>query len=86
LVLGAFLTIFLTLIIGARTRRSRKIYPVAGLLVALLSAAHSLVDFSLQIPGLTIVVFALVGVGVTQSVAARDPAPAFSVALEKSRK
>jgi O-antigen ligase len=86
LVLGAFLIIFLTMIHGARTRRSRKIYPVAGLMIALLSAAHSLIDFSLQIPGLTIVVFALVGVGVAQSVAARDAAPAFGVSPKKIAK
>jgi O-antigen ligase len=84
LVLCVFLMIFFALVTGSRTRRSGKIYPVAGLLIALLSAAHSLIDFSLQIPGLTIVVFAVVGVGIAQSFVARDAALAFSVSLEKS--
>jgi hypothetical protein len=74
IVLCALLTIFFALIIGSTIRRSGKIYPVAGLLLLSLSAVHSLIDFSLQIPGLTIVVFAVVGVGIAQSVAARDAA------------
>jgi O-antigen ligase len=86
LVLSTLLIIFFTLIAGSRTRRSRAIYPLAGLLIALLSAGHSLIDFSLQIPGLTIVVFAVVGVGIAQSVAARDASPAVSGLPECSRK
>jgi O-antigen ligase len=45
LVLGAFLMIIWTLVIGSRVRRSGKIYPVAGLLFALLSATHCLSRF-----------------------------------------
>jgi hypothetical protein len=65
--------IFFALIIGSATRCSGKIYPIAGLLLFSLSAAHSLIDFSLQIPGLTIVIFAVVSVGIAQSIVARDP-------------
>jgi O-antigen ligase len=67
LVLCVLLMIFFKLIIGSKTRRSGRIYPLAGLSILLLSAAHSLIDFSLQIPGLTIVVFAIAGIGLAQS-------------------
>ena len=52
---------------GVRTRRRDRIIPAAALSVGLLAVAHSLVDFSLQIPGFAIVVFGLLGVGVAQS-------------------
>jgi hypothetical protein len=52
---------------GVRTRRRDRIIPAAALSVGLLAALHSLVDFSLQIPGFAIVVFGLLGVGVAQS-------------------
>jgi O-antigen ligase len=52
---------------GARTRRRDRIIPAAALAVALLAVLHSLVDFSLQIPGLAVVVFGLLGAGVAQS-------------------
>jgi hypothetical protein len=41
--------------------------PVGALAVAILGLAHSIIDFSLQIPGYAIVVFALVGAGLAQS-------------------
>jgi O-antigen ligase len=52
---------------GLRTRRRDRIIPAAALSVGLLAALHSLVDFSLQIPGFAIVVFGLLGAGVAQS-------------------
>jgi O-antigen ligase len=52
---------------GVRTRRRDRIIPAAALSVGLLAVFHSLVDFSLQIPGFAIVVFGLLGVGVSQS-------------------
>ena len=52
---------------GVRTRRRDRIIPAAALSVGLLAVFHSLVDFSLQIPGFAIVVFGLLGVGVAQS-------------------
>ena len=52
---------------GIRTRRRDRIIPAAALAVGLVAAFHSLVDFSLQIPGFAIVVFGLLGVGVAQS-------------------
>ena len=52
---------------GVRTRRRDLIMPVGALTVALLSLTHSCIDFSLQIPGYSIVVFSLVGAGLAQS-------------------
>jgi O-antigen ligase len=52
---------------GVRSRRRDRIIPTAALSVALVAVCHSLVDFSMQIPGFAIVVLGLVGVGVSQS-------------------
>lgn len=52
---------------GVRTRRRDRVIPAAALSVALLAVLHSLVDFSLQIPGFAMVVFALLGTGLSQS-------------------
>ena len=41
--------------------------PVAALAVASLAVLHSLIDFSLQIPGYAIVALALIGAGLAQS-------------------
>jgi hypothetical protein len=85
LVLAAFLIMLLILMNGVKLRRSGRIYPAAGLLFGVLSAAHSLIDFSLQIPGLAIVVFALVGVGLAQSSASgRTQRLGSATAAEKS--
>ena len=52
---------------GVRSRRRDLIVPVSALSVALLAVLHSLVDFSLQIPGYSIPALALVGAGLAQS-------------------
>jgi hypothetical protein len=83
LILCTFLTIFATLIHGSRKRHFGKIYPVAGLLMGLLAAVHSLIDFSLQIPGLTIVVFGMLGVGLAQTLTGRN-GRSQRISLEKS--
>jgi O-antigen ligase len=57
---------------GVRTRRRDRIIPAAALSVGLLAVFHSLVDFSLQIPGFAIVVFGFLGVGVAQSFASPE--------------
>jgi O-antigen ligase len=67
LVVLAWFVIFAVLI-GGVTRRGRgRMVPTAALAVAALASAHSLVDFSLQIPGYSIVALALVGAGLAQS-------------------
>ena len=67
LIVLAWLIVLAVLIRGARIRRRDLIVPVGALVVAILGLAHSVIDFSLQIPGYAIVVFALVGAGLAQS-------------------
>jgi O-antigen ligase len=52
---------------GAAIRRRDLIIPAAAFSAAVLAVLHSLIDFSLQIPGYAIVIFALVGAGLAQS-------------------
>jgi O-antigen ligase len=59
--------IFAVLGFGLWSRNRDQIIVVAALAVACLGILHSLIDFSLQIPGFAIVVFALVGAGLAQS-------------------
>ena len=63
----AWIVILGVLIRGALRRRRDGIVPLAALAVALIGLLHSMVDFSLQIPGYAIVAFAVVGVGLGQS-------------------
>ncbi|CCD92772.1 putative O-antigen polymerase [Bradyrhizobium sp. ORS 375] len=51
---------------GAVTRRTGGIFPIAGLICGGMAVLHSLVDFSLQIPGFAIPVLTLMGVGLAQ--------------------
>jgi O-antigen ligase len=67
IVVLAWLVVLAFLAHGAWVRRSGRIYPVAGLSVALLALLHSSIDFSLQIPGYSIVAFAVIGAGLAQS-------------------
>lgn len=67
LIVLAWLIVLGVLIRGVRIRRRDLIVPVGALAVAILGLAHSLIDFSLQIPGYAIIVFALVGAGLAQS-------------------
>jgi O-antigen ligase len=53
---------------GVRRRRRDAIYPCAAVAASILVAVHSFVDFSLQIPAVTVTYAALLGVGVAQSV------------------
>ena len=67
LVTVAWIAILAILIRGIRIRQRGLIVPVAALSIAGLAVSHSLIDFSLQIPGYALVVFALVGAGLSQS-------------------
>ncbi len=73
LVVAAWIIVLAVLIRGIHTRRRDLIIPVAALSVAIIALLHSIIDFSLQIPGYAIVVFALVGAGLSQSFSSRDP-------------
>ena len=52
---------------GVRVRRRDVVVPLSGLMIGLLALVHSMIDFSLQVPGFAIVVFAVVGAGLSQS-------------------
>jgi O-antigen ligase len=67
LVVTAWAGVFAVLAFGLRTRKRDQIIMVAALATASLGILHSLMDFSLQVPGFAIVVFALVGAGLAQS-------------------
>jgi O-antigen ligase len=67
LIVVAWLVVLARLVWGVRIRHRDLIVPVGALAVAVLGLAHSMVDFSLQIPGYSIPVFALVGAGLAQS-------------------
>jgi len=69
LVVVSWIVIFAVLVHGARVRRRDLIIPVAALAVAMLAVLHSLIDFTLQIPGYSIVALALIGAGLAQSFA-----------------
>jgi O-antigen ligase len=67
LIVLAWLTALAVLIRGVCIRRRDLIIPVGALAVAILALTHSVIDFSLQISGYAIPVFALVGAGLAQS-------------------
>jgi O-antigen ligase len=67
LVVAGWLSIFATLIGGVLVRRRGLLVPAAALAVALLAVLHSLIDFTLQIPGYSIVALCLIGAGTAQS-------------------
>lgn len=70
--LAAAWSVILGILVYGTVRRRRMLaIPVAALCVAVLALLHSSVDFSLQIPGYTIVVMALIGTGLARSLAPR---------------
>ena len=69
LVVIAWIVILAVLFRGIIIRRRGRPFPVAAFSVALLGILHSLIDFSLQIPGYAIVALTLVGAGLAQSFA-----------------
>lgn len=68
---------------GVISGRRRDIIPLGAFTVALIALLHSLVDFSLQIPGYAIVVFALLGLGLAQSVRSIETAQSGSTKAAK---
>jgi O-antigen ligase len=62
-----WIVILAVLIRGIRIRRKDTIIPLAAFSVSMIAVLHSCIDFSLQMPGFAIVIFALVGVGLAQS-------------------
>lgn len=56
---------------GIRVRRRHAVFPCLGLAVTVLVACHATVDFSLQIPAVTMTWLLLLGSGVAQSMSRR---------------
>jgi O-antigen ligase len=67
LVVLLWIIVFGVLIRGALIRRRDLAFPVAGISIGALAVLHSLIEFSLQIPALAILTFAVVGAGLAQS-------------------
>ncbi len=67
LIAAAWVGLMALLLRGIRQRRRDLIVPVAGFTVATIGVGHSMLDFSLQVPGFSIPVFALIGAGLAQS-------------------
>lgn len=63
----AWAALFARLVQGVRRRRRDRIVPIAALSAGALAGLHSLVDFSLQIPGFAVPVYAMLGAGLAQS-------------------
>jgi O-antigen ligase len=64
----AWVVALVLLAVGFSSRRRGKIVPLPALAVSLIALLHSSIDFSLQIAGYSIVVFALLGLGLSQAV------------------
>jgi len=64
---------FIILGFGLWNRNRDHIVVIAALAVGGLAVLHSLIDFSLQIPGVAVIVLALVGAGLAQSFRAARP-------------
>ena len=60
-------TLLVQCVIGARSRRRDTVYPCIGVGATVLLAAHSLVDFSAQIPAVAATYALIMGVAVAQS-------------------
>ena len=78
-VAAAWVIALVVLALGLRGRHRRTMNPqLAALAVSLIALLHSSFDFSLQIAGYSIVVFALLGVGLSQAVAVLGNAAALA--------
>jgi O-antigen ligase len=68
IVAAAWIVALVVLLLACRGRRRSVAVPLSAFTVAMIAVTHSCIDFSLQIAGYSIVVFALLGVGLSQAV------------------
>jgi hypothetical protein len=66
LIVGTLLGLGLVCFFGVRQRRHDQAYPAAGIAAGVLVASHSIVDFSLQIPAVSVVFAAMLGAACAQ--------------------
>jgi hypothetical protein len=78
--IGALIVLFWSV----RGRRRDMAPPLSSLAVSLIALVHSLIDFSLQITGYSIVVFALLGVGLSRAVCGKAGGEGASVSVNSS--
>lgn len=64
---GAWIAALVVLSLAVRGRRRDMVASFSSLAVSLIALLHSLIDFSLQITGYSIVVFALLGIGLSRA-------------------
>ena len=64
----AWISALVVLSVGWHRRRRNMILPLLSLAVSLVALLHSSIDFSLQVAGYSIVVFALLGLGLSQAI------------------
>ena len=64
---AGWIAAILVLILGTGRSRRDTVVPLIALAVSLIALLHTSIDFSLQVSGYAIVVFALVGLGLAQS-------------------
>lgn len=75
LIASGWVLVVWRLALGVMQRRRDVVLPIAGLAVCFLGLTHSLVDFSLQIPGYAILFSGVVGMGLAQSFSSKAPLP-----------
>jgi O-antigen ligase len=68
IVAAAWIVALTVMFLGIRAQRSHVTAPLSAFAVCLIALAHSSIDFSLQIAGYSIVVFGLLGLGLSQAV------------------
>jgi O-antigen ligase len=73
LVAAAWLAMFVILARGVFGRRRDAIIPLAACATAALSLLHSMLDFTLQVPGYSIPFFSLFGAALAQSFSSQQP-------------
>jgi len=78
LMVGTLLGLGAVCFVGVRRRRNNQAYPAAGVAAGVLVAGHSVVDFSLQIPAVSVVLAAMLGAACAQSRSANEPEPYLS--------
>lgn len=66
LLFGTLAVLFLLSVIGIRRRRQNAVYPCVGVAVTVLVAAHSFVDFSVQIPAVAVTYAMVMGIACAQ--------------------
>lgn len=75
LIAAVWATVMICLARAMARRRRDRIFPVMAFWAGMLGLLHSLLDFSLQIPGFSISIMVLLGVGLAQSSGERERMP-----------